>query len=101
MEAYVVVENCQEGIEPEVGYANVLGIFLIDPKNKWKAYTKAEKCLRNRYTEAVVDKTGGDTEQENEPECDSEAGNMLCASWVRCCDDTAHFLDIRVVDVTE
>lgn len=101
MKVYVVVENCQEGLEAEAGYAEILGIFLIDPKNKKLALKKAEKCLRNRYNEAVINKAGGNIEQENEPCYDEDADNMLCASWVRSCDDTAHFLDIREHDVTE
>lgn len=99
MKALIVVENCQEGVEAGVGYASILGIFLINPENRQKAVDEAEKCLRVRYDEAVYESAEGTIEQENEPAVDENG--VLNASWVETGNDTAHFLDVREADVTQ
>lgn len=95
MEYYAVVENCQEGIEPENGFAAILGSFLIDPADDGKsALVKAEECLYSAWEKARSGKSGyGPFESGNPPERDADG--MLGADWVCSGNDTAHFLDIR------
>lgn len=97
MKAYAVVENCQEGLVHECGYAAILGMFLIDPANANMALVKAEKCLHDYYVAATAD---GGPEQEAEFCRDGDTG-MVSASWIKPENDTVHFLEIREVDITE
>lgn len=100
MECYAVIENCQEGIEPENGFAAILGLFLIDPADGGKsALVKAEECLCAAWEKAKAGKSGsGPFESGNPPERNDDG--MLEAEWVCSGNDTAHFLDVRKQEIS-
>ena len=98
MECYAVVENCQEGIEPENGFAAILGLFLIDPADGGKAaLAKADERLRVAWENAKAGKCGP-FESGNPPERNGDG--MLEADWVCSGNDTAHFLDVRKQEIS-